>query len=90
MNFALLIIKKQKNFFMNTIKIQIPNMISSHCQMRVTNAIANINGISISHVIPGEVAINLSDAASEHKVVSAIQNAGYTVANVLNEAFTHE
>ena len=65
---------------METIKLTIPNMKSSHCQMTVTNAVKAIGG-NVKSVAPTKAEIELSDGLTKEAVVSAIQKAGYNVVN---------
>ena len=62
---------------MKTIQIQIPNMQSSHCQMRVNNAISTVEGTVINSITPGIADITIQDDTQEQKVLSAIEKAGY-------------
>lgn len=68
------------------IKINIPNMQSSHCQMRVKNAVSSIPGVIVSSIEPGKAEIDLPETASQKEVTSAITAAGYTIAGVSSEA----
>ena len=62
---------------MKTIQIQIPNMQSSHCQMRVNNAISTVEGTVINSITPGIADITIQDDIQEQKVLSAIEKVGY-------------
>jgi copper chaperone len=66
---------------MQNIKIQIPDMQSSHCLMRVTNAINKSEGVDIKEIKPGEVEFNLTQEYLD-EIVSSIKNAGYTILSI--------
>ncbi|HSF88614.1 MAG TPA: heavy-metal-associated domain-containing protein [Saprospiraceae bacterium] len=73
---------------MKTIQIKIPNMQSSHCQMRVTNAISAVEGTVINSITPGMADITVQDDTQRQRVLSAIETAGY-MASVANESTNH-
>lgn len=66
---------------MQNIKMQIPDMQSAHCQMRVTNAINKSAGVEIKKIMPTEVEITLS-MENYDEIFSSIKQSGYTVQNV--------
>lgn len=66
---------------MQNIKMQIPDMQSAHCQMRVANAINKSVGVEIKKIMPTEVEINLTQENSD-EIISSIKQSGYTVQNV--------
>lgn len=57
-------------------------MQSAHCQMRVTNAIKSVEGATINSIEPGIAAVSLDNDAQQTEVVTAIEKAGYKVAQV--------
>jgi copper chaperone CopZ len=67
------------------IKVNIPDMQSSHCQLRVKNAVSRIPGVIVSTIHPGEIEMDLSEVASQKEVSAAITDAGYTVAGISSE-----
>ena len=67
---------------MKTIQIQIPNMQSAHCQMRVNTAIKGVQGVHIENIDSGLAEINLENPQQEEEVIKAITDAGYTVSGV--------
>lgn len=64
---------------MKSLKIQIPAMQSTHCQMRVSNAIKSIDGIIINHLEPGVVSISFENDLKENDAIKAIEKAGYKI-----------
>lgn len=65
---------------METIKLKIPNMMSAHCQMTVSNTVGKLNGTHIKNIQPGEVEISLNTSEnSQAKVIEVIEKAGYRV-----------
>ncbi|MBW3519251.1 heavy-metal-associated domain-containing protein [Flavobacterium sp. NKUCC04_CG] len=64
---------------MKNISLNIPDMQSAHCQMRVKNAIQDIDGISIDKVEPGTVSFTVANEQSQVLAIHAIEQAGYTV-----------
>jgi copper chaperone CopZ len=67
-----------ENQIMETIKLTIPNMKSSHCQMTVTQAVRQ-TGASVKNMAPMEVEIELSNDITVQSVMEAIRKAGYKV-----------
>ena len=63
---------------METIKLNIPNMKSTHCQMTVTNAVKAIGG-NITSISPTKVEIELASGLTNDAIIRAIQKAGYDV-----------
>lgn len=57
-------------------------MQSAHCQLRVKNAISNINGASINGITPGVASLSLSDNAIQKNVTDAIEQAGYMISAI--------
>ena len=64
---------------MKTIQIQVPDMQSNHCQLRVQQTVNNLPGIQVIKVQAGAIEVNLGDAGEQEAVVAAIQKAGYKV-----------
>ncbi len=67
---------------MKKLKIQIPNMLSIHCQMRVSNAAKTIEGISINSIEPGVAFIFVENDVQQSDTINAIEKAGYIVQQV--------
>ncbi|MEN3324951.1 heavy-metal-associated domain-containing protein [Mariniflexile soesokkakense] len=67
---------------MKTLKIQIPNMQSSHCQMRVNNALSTISDASSITTKPGEASLTLPIETSVLDVITIIEKAGYYVTDI--------
>lgn len=74
--------KTQLDKDMETVKLKIPNMISTHCQVTVSNIVGKLKGAQIKHIRPGEaeVAIDASQT-SKTQVIEAIEKAGYRIEN---------
>ncbi len=66
---------------MKTLKIQIPNMQSSHCQMRVANALQTLSGVSVLHLTSGIAEISLQGETSKRDVINTIEKAGYYISD---------
>jgi copper chaperone CopZ len=69
----------QNSHLMKTIQIQVPDMQSNHCQLRVQQTVNNLPGIQVTKVQAGSLEVNLGDAGEQEAVVAAIQKAGFTV-----------
>jgi copper chaperone CopZ len=63
---------------MKNLKIQIPDMQSSHCQLRVTNALNTLEGITINAIQPGLADITIQDEKQHEEALAVIRKAGYT------------
>ena len=70
---------------MKTFKIQIPNMQSSHCQMRVNKALGTILGATNIRTQSGVASASLPMEATSAEVISTIENAGYYVTDIEQE-----
>ncbi|RIA09345.1 copper chaperone [Flavobacteriaceae bacterium MAR_2010_72] len=70
---------------MKTLKIQIPNMQSSHCQVRVNNALSTISGATAISTKPGEAQIMIPKENSASEVIIAIEKAGYYVIDISSD-----
>ncbi|MDR1056323.1 MAG: cation transporter [Prevotellaceae bacterium] len=54
-------------------------MQSTHCQMRVNNAIKEIAGVRIQNMEAGKLTVSVTSDSMKDEVVNAIEKAGYTV-----------
>lgn len=63
---------------MNNIKIQIPDMQSAHCQMRVRNALNSLDGVVINDLQAGMADVTIHDGTKQEEVLDIIQKAGYS------------
>jgi copper chaperone len=63
---------------METIRLNIPNMKSAHCQLTVTNTVKNI-GATVKTIVPAQAEIELTNGLSREAVVQVIERAGYKV-----------
>lgn len=67
---------------MKKLKIQIPNMQSIHCQMRVSNAVKNIEGVIVNSIEPGVAFISIENDIQQSDAIKEIEKAGYMVQQV--------
>ena len=67
---------------MKTLIIQIPNMQSSHCQMRVNNALNNILNATDITMRSGVARVVLPKESTSEEVICIIENAGYYVTEI--------
>ncbi|TND02419.1 MAG: hypothetical protein FD123_4092 [Bacteroidetes bacterium] len=67
---------------MKTIKIQIPDMQSSHDQARVNHAIHTTDGVTINSIRSGEAGVTVGDEEQQKAVVASVEKAGYTIAGI--------
>lgn len=63
---------------MDTIKLTIPNMKSSHCQITVSEAVAS-TGAKVTAVAPGEIEVVMDGTPSVERVIAVIEQRGYRV-----------
>lgn len=70
---------------MTTMNIQIPDMQSPHCQLRVTRALAALDGVTVNKIRPGEADVTIDQDAFRTDVYDAIRESGYTIAGVALE-----
>lgn len=70
---------------MKNISLSIPDMQSVHCQVRVTNSIKDIEGVSIERVEAGNLSFTVTNEQSTMIVINAIEQAGYPVKNMEND-----
>lgn len=54
-------------------------MQSTHCQMRVSNALKSIDGITIKNLEPGFASITVENDLQHNDAIKAIEKAGYSV-----------
>lgn len=64
---------------MKNITIQIPNMQSAHCQMRVSNVLKSIDGVTINSIEPGVTSVSVENDLQQNVALKAIEKAGYAV-----------
>lgn len=71
---------------MKNILISVPDMQSSHCQSRVQQALANVEGLNVTQITAGIVSViaQTEDAVAAARI--AIAHAGYAVGKVEPEA----
>lgn len=66
---------------MKQIKLNVPDMQSTHCQTRVSNAVKNIEGVQIDNLKAGEITVSVASESTKSDVVKAIEKAGYSLAD---------
>lgn len=66
---------------MKTVKIEIPSMQSSHCQMRVTHTLNQIESVLDVITLPGSAMIKLEDHVEVNNIITEIERIGYSVDN---------
>ncbi len=66
---------------MKTLKIQIPSMQTSHCQMRVHSALSTISDASSITTKSGEASLMLPIETSDLDVITTIESAGYYISD---------
>ena len=71
---------------MKTLKLQIPNMQSAHCQMRVNKALHTIEGASSISTISGEAYISIPNEMSAAEAIIAVEKAGYYVTDIADDS----
>ncbi|MEZ0005854.1 copper chaperone [Flavobacterium sp. 28YEA47A] len=59
--------------------INIPDMQSAHCQVRVNNAVKDIEGVQIQNVEAGKITVTVASDTTKSEIVNAIEKAGYSV-----------
>lgn len=67
---------------MKTIKISIPDMISTHCQMRVQTVLLKIEELKLQSISSASATITVPDNDIEQEAIEAIEQAGYQVAGI--------
>lgn len=65
---------------MTTVKLTIPNMKSSHCQMTVSETVTSL-GATVAAVRSGEIEITINESLSRETVVAAVEGKGYRVSS---------
>jgi copper chaperone CopZ len=67
---------------MKTIEIEVPGMQSSHCELKVKNAIAKIRNTEADKISAGKVIVNVETESTQASILDAIEKAGYEVKKV--------
>ena len=67
---------------MKNITISIPDMQSTHCQSRVSNAVKGIEGVQFQTPAAGKLTVSITSDSIKKEVENAIGKAGYTVLSV--------
>lgn len=62
-----------------TLELIIPEMISKHCQSRVSNEVKKIEGVEIQNLEAGKLIVLLPSESFKSLVIHAIEKAGYKV-----------
>ena len=60
--------------------ISIPGMQSTHCQVRVNNAVKTIEGAKVENVEAGKLTVSCTSENVKNEIITAIEKAGYAVA----------
>lgn len=71
---------------MKNTKIEIPDMQSTHCQMRVKDAIKNIDGVTVNAIQAGVADVTLENNEALGLVTAAITKAGYSVSGTSSDS----
>lgn len=64
---------------MKNVELSIPSMQSTHCQTRVSGAIAAIEGIKVEKLEAGKLSVAVENDEIKDKLVETIEKAGYKV-----------
>lgn len=64
---------------MKPITIEIPDMQSTHCQARVSQAVSAVEGAEIQSVTPGKITVSTASDHIKTEIITAIEKAGYSV-----------
>ncbi len=67
---------------MKNITVSIPDMQSTHCQSRVSNAVRGIEGVQLQDVKAGKLTASIASDSIKKEVENAIVKAGYNVLSV--------
>ncbi|MCF7559026.1 heavy-metal-associated domain-containing protein [Sabulilitoribacter multivorans] len=67
---------------MKILKLQIPNMQSAHCQMRVNKALHTIPGATSINTKSGEAYISMPNEMPAAEAIIAVEKAGYYVSDI--------
>lgn len=71
-------------------KIEIPDMQSSHCQIRVHEALKRVTGVTLNGITAGSADVTLDKAETLAEATKAIVAAGYTVGGTSTESKTSD
>lgn len=71
---------------MKTTKIQVSDMQSPHCQLRVREALKNIPGVTVNAIQAGSADVTVDQDSTLSQVTAAITKAGYTVQETSSES----
>lgn len=63
---------------MKGVRMNIPNMQSTHCQTRANNAVKEIQDVQIQNAETGKLTISFASDNTKNKVVQVIEKVGYT------------
>jgi copper chaperone CopZ len=64
---------------MNSVKLEIAGMSCNHCVAAVTEALAELPGVTVDNVRIGEAEVSYHpDQVSPDQIVLAVEDAGYT------------
>ncbi|MFZ0389287.1 MAG: cation transporter [Calditrichia bacterium] len=64
------------------IRLSVPGMSCNHCKMAVTSAVQEVHGVENVEVNLESKMVNVAGDPDVDELVSAIENAGYTVEEV--------
>lgn len=64
---------------MKNVELSIPSMQSAHCQVRVSGAIAAIEGIKVEKLEAGKLFVAVESDEVRKELVETIEKAGYKV-----------
>jgi len=70
---------------MKKVELNIPDMQSSHCQMRVNNAIKELENVQIEKTEAGKLTLSTTSDSIRNEVINTIEKAGYTVSSEVSE-----
>lgn len=63
---------------MKTIQLNVPDMLSQHCQLRVKNALSSVIGVTGITTQPGAVSVQAAEDTEPALIAEKIRQAGYT------------
>ncbi|MGU3376408.1 heavy-metal-associated domain-containing protein [Chryseobacterium sp. M5A1_1a] len=64
---------------MKNIELSIPGMQSAHCQTRVNDAIATIEGIKVEKLEAGKLSVSVESDEVRKELVETIERTGYKI-----------
>lgn len=64
---------------MKNVELSIPSMQSTHCQTRVSGAIAAIEGIKVEKLEAGKLSVAVESDKVRKELIATIEKAGYKV-----------